>query len=124
MSLLAFLALFAALLLAQPLLLARAKGMSHVMGNRDDAADMNHPAIGRLDRTVRNTIEAAVLFVPLVLASEVLGASNALTQFGAFVAARVAYAAVYALGITGVRSLVWNAGLGALAVIAAGLVVA
>ncbi|MEL6840990.1 MAG: MAPEG family protein [Pseudomonadota bacterium] len=123
-SLLVFLATFAALLLAQPLILARTKGMTYVTGNRTDSVDADAPAVGRLARTVGNSIEAAVLFVPLVLATEVLGTSNALTQWGAviFVAARVAYALLYPLGIVGLRSLAWNAGFAALAVMAFGLV--
>jgi len=121
-SLLVFLATFAALLLAQPLILARAKGMTYVTGNRADSVDA--PAVGRLARTVRNSIEAAVLFVPLVLAAEVLGTSNALTQWGAvvFVAARVAYALLYPLGVVGLRTLAWNTGFAALAAMAFGLV--
>tara|TARA_R110002167_G_scaffold146841_2_gene338545 strand:+ start:22822 stop:23217 length:396 start_codon:yes stop_codon:yes gene_type:complete len=123
-SLLVFLATFAALLLAQPLVLARAKGMQYVTGNRADPIDADSPVAGRLARTVRNSIEAAVLFVPLVLATEVLGTSNALTQWGAvvFVAARVAYALLYPLGIVGLRTLAWNAGFAALAAMALGLV--
>lgn len=123
-SLLIFLATFAALLLAQPLILARAKGMTYVIGNRADFVEADAPVAGRLARTVRNSIEAAVLFVPLVLATEVLGTSNALTQWGAviFVAARVAYALLYPLGIVGLRTLAWNAGFAALAAMAFGLV--
>lgn len=122
-SLFAFLGLFAALLLAQPLLLAKAGGMKYVMGNRETAPHGDSPVVGRLNRTVGNTIEAAILFVPLVLAADALGVSNTLTQVGAvaFVAARAAYAVIYPLGIAGLRSLVWNAGLAALAAMAAGL---
>lgn len=122
-SLLVFLALFAALLLAQPLVLARAGGLAHVMGNRDGAGP-DHPVAGRLARTVQNSIEAAVLFIPLVLAAQSLGVSNTLTQYGTmvFVAARLAYAVLYPLGVVGLRSLVWNLGLGALVAIAAGLI--
>ena len=123
-SLLVFLATFAALLLAQPLILARAKGMHYVTGNRADPVDADAPVAGRLDRTVRNSIEAAVLFVPLVLATELVGTSNTLTQWGAivFVAARVVYAFLYPLGIVGLRTLAWNTGFAALAAMALGLV--
>lgn len=123
-SLLVFLATFVALLLAQPLILARAKGLTYVTGNRADPVDADAPVAGRLARTVRNSIEAAVLFVPLALATEVLGTSNALTQWGAmvFVAARIAYAMLYPLGIVGLRTLAWNTGFAALAAMALGLV--
>ncbi len=122
LCLLVFLATFAALLLAQPLVLARTKGMAYVTGNRADRVDV--PVAGRLARTVSNSMEAAVLFVPLVLATEVLGTSNALTQWGAiiFVAARVAYAMLYPLGVVGLRTLAWNAGFAALAAMALGLI--
>lgn len=125
-SLLLFLGTFAALLLTQPMVLARAKGMQYVMGNRTDQTALDNPVIGRLERTVRNSIEAAVLFVPLVLAIEVMNASNTLTQWGAivFVTARVAYAVLFPLGIVGLRSLVWNVGFAALAVMAFGLIAA
>ena len=123
-SLLVFLATFAALLLAQPLILARAKGMQYVTGNRAAPVDAAAPVAGRLDRTVRNSIEAAVLFVPLVLATELLGPSNALPQWGAivFVVARVVYAFLYPLGIVGLRTLAWNVGFAGLAAMALGLV--
>ena len=124
LCLLLFLATFAALLLAQPLVLARTKGLVYVTGNRADPVDSDVPVAGRLSRTVSNSIEAAVLFVPLVLATEVLGISNALTQWGAivFVAARVAYAMLYPLGVVGLRTLAWNTGFVALAAMALGLV--
>ena len=123
LSLLVFLSMFAALLLFQPLLLARARGVHYVMGNRDDGPGQDHPAIGRLARTVNNSIEAAVLFVPLVLAAQLLGVSNMLTQYGAisFVAARLAYAVLYPLGVKGLRTLAWNAGLASLVAIGLGL---
>lgn len=123
-SLLIFLATFAALLLAQPLVLARAKGMAYVTGNRTEPVGADVPVTGRLTRTVRNSMEAAILFVPLALATEVLGISNTLTQWGAivFVAARVVYSLLYPLGIVGLRSLAWNAGFAALAAMALGLV--
>ena len=79
-SLFVFLAIFAALLLAQPLVLAKANGMQYVMGNRDGGTATDHPVLGRLARTVNNSMEAAVLFVPLVLATQVLGVSNTLTR--------------------------------------------
>ena len=124
LCLLLFLATFAALLLAQPLVLARTKGLVYVTGNRADPVDSDVPVAGRLSRTVSNSIEAAVLFVPLVLATEVLGISNALTQWGAivYVAARVAYAMLYPLGVVGLRTLAWNTGFVALAAMALGLV--
>ncbi len=125
-SLLGFLAMFAALLLAQPLVLAKARGIQYVISNRDDPPDAAHPSVGRLARAVNNSIEAAVLFVPLVLATEILGVSNTLTQYGAivFVVARLAYVVLYTLGIVGFRSLVWNAGLATLVAMAAGLLIA
>lgn len=123
-SLLLFLATFSALLMAQPLVLARTKGMAYVTGNRADPVAADSPVAGRLNRTVRNSIEAAVLFVPLVLSIELLGTSNALTQWGAvvFVAARVAYSLLYPLGVVGLRSLAWNVGFAALVAIAVGLI--
>lgn len=98
--------------------------MASVTGNRAEPVDADSPLVGRLSRTVRNSIEAAVLFVPLVLAAEVLGTSNTLTQWGAvvFVAARVAYSLLYPLGVVGLRSLAWNVGFVALVVIAVGLI--
>ena len=122
-SLLVFLATFATLLLAQPLFLVRAKGIQYVAGNRADPVGSEAPIVGRLDRTVRNSIEAAVLFVPLVLATELMGVSNGLTQWGAivFVVARGAYALLYPAGIIGLRTLVWNASFAALAAMAIGL---
>ncbi|MEL6959955.1 MAG: MAPEG family protein [Pseudomonadota bacterium] len=124
LSLLVFLATIAGLLLVQPLVLARARGMAFVTSNRAEPVGGDVPVSGRLDRTVRNSIEAAVLFVPLVLMTQILDLSNVWTQWGAmiFAGARIAYAVFYASGITGLRSAAWNVGFAATGVLAFGLV--
>jgi uncharacterized MAPEG superfamily protein len=125
-ALFVFCAAFALLILVQAMVLAKTNGLGYVMGNRSDAAVSPKSLSGRLDRTVGNTLEAAALFIPLVLISSQTGISNSLTQWGAiiFVSARIAYNVIYPAGLPVVRTLVWNAGFVALIVMGLGLLTA
>lgn len=123
LSLLIFLATFLVLLLMQPIVLAKRGGMALVMGNRDDVAKSPTALEGRLSRTVANSVEAAVLFVPLALIAGIMDLSNPLTQWGSaiFAAARIGYAFAYVSGIKSMRSAIWNIGLLSTLAVAAGL---
>lgn len=78
-------------------------------GNRETAVE-GRGWLGRAQRAHRNILESLVLFAILVLVAHVAGKANAMTALGAAVYfwARVVYAAIYLLGITWVRSLVFG----------------
>ena len=80
------------------------------LGNRDNLKDAT-PMGGRAERAAKNSIEAAVFFVPLALIANVAGL-DAEVMLGAQVAfwARIAYVPIYIAGIKYLRSLVWIVG--------------
>ena len=86
-------------------------GLTTAAGNQEDIA----PWTGlndRLNRAIRNLIEAIGIFAPIVVAVLISGSNNETTAMGAqlFVIARVAHALVYTLGIPWVRTAAWAAG--------------
>jgi uncharacterized MAPEG superfamily protein len=84
-------------------------GLSPLVGNRD-----NLPAFGgwagRARRAHRNMLESLIIFAALVLVAQVTGKSNAVTALGAqlFFWARLAYAPVYVIGISWLRTGLWG----------------
>ena len=80
------------------------------LGNRDNLEEAT-PVGGRADRAAKNSIEAAVFFVPLALIANAAGL-DAEVLLGAQIAfwARVAYVPIYIAGVKYVRSLVWIVG--------------
>ena len=88
-----------------------ALGLSTAAGNQHDIA----PWTGwndRLNRAIRNLMEAIAIFVPIVIAVQIAGLNNETTAMGAqiFVIARIAHAGVYTLGIPWVRTAAWFVG--------------
>ena len=82
------------------------------LGNRDNLKEAT-PMGGRAERAAKNSIEAAVFFVPLALIANTAGL-DAEVMLGAQVAfwARIAYVPIYIAGIKYLRSLVWIVGVG------------
>ena len=80
------------------------------LGNRDNLQEAT-PTGGRAERAAKNSIEAAVFFVPLALIANAAGL-DAEVMLGAQVAfwARIAYVPIYIAGIKYLRSLVWVVG--------------
>ena len=80
------------------------------LGNRDNLKEAT-PMGGRAERAAKNSIEAAVFFVPLALIANGAGL-DAEVMLGAQVAfwARIAYVPIYIAGIKYLRSLVWIIG--------------
>ena len=80
------------------------------LGNRDNLNEAT-PMGGRAERAAKNSIEAAVLFVPLALIANGAGL-DAEVMLGAQIAfwARIAYVPIYIAGIKYLRSLVWIVG--------------
>ena len=80
------------------------------LGNRDNLKEAT-PMGGRAERAAKNSIEAAVFFVPLALIANAAG-MDAEVMLGAQIAfwARIAYVPIYIAGIKYLRSLVWIVG--------------
>ena len=80
------------------------------LGNRDNLQEAT-PMGGRAERAAKNSIEAAVFFVPLAWIANAAGL-DAEVMLGAQVAfwARIAYVPIYIAGIKYLRSLVWIVG--------------
>ena len=86
------------------------EGRNIGLGNRDNLQEAT-PTGGRAERAAKNSIEAAVFFVPLALIANAAGL-DAEVMLGAQVAfwARIAYVPIYIAGIKYLRSLVWIVG--------------
>ena len=80
------------------------------LGNRDNLKEAT-PMGGRAERAAKNSIEAAVFFVPLALIANAAGLDSEV-MLGAQVAfwARIAYVPIYIAGIRYLRSFVWIVG--------------
>ena len=80
------------------------------LGNRDNLKEAT-PMGGRAERAAKNSIEAAVFFVPLALIANAAG-MDAEVMLGAQVAfwARIAYVPIYIAGIRYLRTFVWIVG--------------
>ncbi|HUJ47569.1 MAG TPA: MAPEG family protein [Rhizomicrobium sp.] len=85
------------------------RGLMWNMGARDNTAPLQGKLAGRLDRAFQNFKETFVFFAASILALAVLGRHNGLTIWGAeaYLAGRILYLPLYALGVPILRTLVW-----------------
>jgi uncharacterized MAPEG superfamily protein len=92
--------------------------------NRDSVPEPTGAA-GRGLRAHRNLIENLVPYAAVVLTAQALCVSTPVTVIASlvFLAARIIHALSYLAGITGIRTLAYNAGLLATLAIVVGLVV-
>lgn len=81
------------------------------IGPRDAAAPPFGTIGGRLERGLKNFVETFAFFAAAVLLAQTLGKHSPMSVRGAqlYFWARVAYIPVYAIGIPGLRTLVWLA---------------
>lgn len=105
-------AIMLTLVLVQGALIPATYGFKWGLGPRDEPREPT-AILGRMKRIVANHVEAMAIFVPLILIVYFAGISTPLTQWGAilFVAARAAFAIIYAMGIPVLRSAAWGVGL-------------
>jgi uncharacterized MAPEG superfamily protein len=84
-------------------------GLPMLAGNREGLPVITGWA-GRAERAHRNMLQSLVLFTALVLVAQVTGKLDATTALGAhlFFWARLAYAAVYLIGLPWIRTGVWT----------------
>ncbi len=82
------------------------------MGPRDETPPLKGKLAGRLERAFANYKETFPVFAAAVIALAVLGRHNWWTVWGVelYLAARIVYLPLYALGVTGLRTLVWLVG--------------
>ncbi|MEO1185368.1 MAG: MAPEG family protein [Cyanobacteria bacterium J06636_27] len=87
-------------------------GPKYALSNREEPKP-DTGISGRIDRAILNLRENLLLFAPVVLVLAIVEISNGITQNGAivFFVARIVHAFTYVIGITGVRSLAWFAGI-------------
>lgn len=89
------------------------------MGPRDEALPPPDPLVGRLARAQANFFETFPIMAAAILIVHAAGLANGWTGWGAilWLGARVAYLPIYALGIPGLRSLVFLVSLLGLALV-------
>ncbi len=94
-------------ILAQVLAAAQQVGLSTLAGNRENLVLTG--LAGRLERATNNSLLALALVAPAVLMTHLSESassfSNQLMLF--FLIARIAYVALYALGIVWLRTVAW-----------------
>ena len=89
-----------------------AVGLPMLAGNREGLPALTGVA-GRAQRAQLNMLESLAIFAIFVIVAQLTGRANATTALGTtlFFWARLAYAAVYVVGIPWVRTAVWGASL-------------
>jgi len=91
----------------------RETGPTYNMSARDEPGPPVGKVTGRLQRAQANLFETLPLFAAAVLILHVTAQHNTLTLYGSimYLAARVLYVPLYAMGIPVVRTLVWSVSL-------------
>ena len=86
------------------------RGYKWTASARDEPLPPLTGVAGRLARAVANFLETFPFFAALVLVVHVTGSYGALSKLGVllYLAGRVAYLPLYAMGVYLVRSLAWN----------------
>lgn len=87
------------------------RGMAWNTGARDNTAPLTGKVAGRLDRAFANFKETFPFFAVAVIMAAVLGRHTNMTVWGAelYLAARILYLPLYAMGVPLLRTLVWAA---------------
>ena len=80
------------------------------LGSRDADGPALGTVAGRLERAWQNYLQTFPLFAAVVLLANALNRHDHMMTLGAdlYFYARVAYVPIYALGIPGLRTLVWS----------------
>ena len=86
------------------------RGYKWTASPRDEPLPPLTGVAGRLARALANFLETFAFFAVLVLVAHVTGSYGALSKWGVllYLAGRVAYLPLYAMGVYLVRSLAWN----------------
>ncbi|HTK34304.1 MAG TPA: MAPEG family protein [Caulobacteraceae bacterium] len=102
----------------------RQYGAAWNTGPRDEVLPPLNPVAGRLVRAQANLFETLPLFIAAVLMAHVAGKEGGQTTLGAglYLAGRLVYVPLYALGVPVVRSIAWGVALVGLLLILARLI--
>ena len=94
-------------ILAQVLVAAQQVGLSTLAGNREELVLTG--LAGRMERAANNSLLALALVAPAVLITHLSDATDNLADqlMLAFLLSRIAYVALYALGIVWFRTVAW-----------------
>lgn len=97
----------------------RETGVAYNASPRDEPGPPVGVVTGRLRRAQANLFETLPLFIAAVLVAHVADRDGALTAWGAglFLAARVVYLPLYALGVPYLRSAIWGVAMLGLALV-------
>jgi uncharacterized MAPEG superfamily protein len=102
------------------------RGLGWNVGARDNTAPLSGHLAGRLDRAFQNFKETFPFFAAAVIMAAVLGRHNWATLWGSqiYLAARILYVPLYAMGVPVVRTLVWAAASAGILLVVAALFMA
>ena len=102
------------------------RGLGWNVGARDNTAPLSGHLAGRLDRAFQNFKETFPFFAAAVIMAAVMGRHNWATLWGSqiYLAARILYVPLYAMGIPAVRTLVWAAASAGILLVVAALFMA
>lgn len=91
----------------------RETGIGYNTGPRDEPGPPVGIVTGRLQRAQANLFETLPVFAAVVLIAHIAGREGALTLWGAglYLAARIVYVPLYAMGVPYLRSLAWSVSL-------------
>lgn len=125
LSILIYTLLIFAAVLVQGVYSSRTAGPAFGFSNREDDPPGMRVAGLRIDRTLANLKEGAIMYLPLALLAVSLDISNAWTWGAALltIVSRLIYVPVFYLGIPVVRTLVWAPGFVAIPALAVGIVI-
>lgn len=99
-------------------------GLTYGFSNRETDQPGKGAAGHRIDKTLGNLKEGAVIYLPLALLAVNLDVSNGWTQSAAVMTifSRALYVPIYMLGIKTIRTIIWTPSFLAIPVMAIGIV--
>ncbi|WP_292294878.1 MAPEG family protein [Marivita sp.] len=125
LSIVIYTLLIFAAVMVQAVYSARTAGPAFGFSNREGAPPGMGAAGLRIDKTLANLKEGAIMYLPLALLAVSLDVSNAWTWSAALltIVSRLIYVPVFYLGIPIVRTLVWAPGFVAIPTLAVGILI-
>ncbi|MGB3407727.1 MAG: MAPEG family protein [Jannaschia sp.] len=100
-------------------------GTAFGFSNRDAPQPGMGPAGRRIDRTLGNLKEGAIMYLPLAITAVALDISNGWTFYAALatILSRVLYVLIFLVGIQTIRTFVWVPSFAAIPAMAVGIMV-
>jgi len=103
---------------------ARTAGVAYGLSNHTESQPNKGPAGKRIDNTLNNLKEGAVMYLPLAILAVTLDVTNAWTYYAALatILSRVLYVPTYIFGIEKLRSIIFTPSLLAVPAMAVGII--